>query len=640
MTGGADAVSEIRELLVAYDAGADPTLLTEAMERVEAVLAAPRFPALDGGARAMVWTLAAAAATWRARTSSAAPDDLDRAIGWTEQAVAAWPVDDPNLPGARANLATALSDRFERDDGPADLHRAVDLLDEAIPALRAGGRRVDIALHNQGMAYHELAKLDGADALVELGRAVERYRAALACPELEPDERAGYLNSLGLSLRAEGLALADAAVLREADAAYRSAREQARPDGDNHGAAMLNLAALLADRAEADNDVGLLREAIGLYRDVLPALDGPRRLRATTNLATALVDLYRYSRDRRVLDDATTRLRESVAALPAGPSRQVALANLGAALHEMHTHTGVIALLDQAVAVQEELLAPPSPRRPKRTLNLGVSLLARFRRRDRADLDRAVALFAETAGATASAIERASALNSGANALFLRFDLTGERADLDECLRLREQAVATAPDGSVDVALYRANLGVDLLRRSELTGDAADLDRAVAEQQRAVREAPTTSAEQPRLLAGLADSLARRALRTGDQADVAATRAAYREVVDLGRESLPEHALGAAIRWGAWEAERECWDLAAAAFERGLVAMTQLLGRQRLRADKQSWLVDALGLPVQAGYAHIKAGDARAAIAALEHGRAMLLADALRRRRLTTRTVP
>jgi tetratricopeptide (TPR) repeat protein len=544
-----------------------------------------------------------------------------------------------------ANLATALTDRYDRDGDPADLRQAAALFDSAIPLLRTDGRRVDMALHNQGMTYHEMARLDGHDALAELGRAIDRYRAALACPEPEPDERAGYLNSLGLSLRAKGLALADTAngveALRGADTAYRAARELARPGGDNLGAATLNLAALLSDRAEAENDVGLLREAIGLYCDVLPTLDGPRRSRATTNLATTLVDLYRYSRDRAVLDDATRQLRESVAVLPSGPSRQVAQANLAAALHEMHTHTGVIALLDEAVAVQEELLAPPAPRPPERTLNLGVSLLARFRRRRvRADLDRAVTLFAETARRTSSAIERASALNSQANALYLRFDATGDRPDLDGCLRLREQAVASAPAGSVDVALYRANLGVDLLRRFELDSDDADLDRAVAEQRRAVREAPAGSTEQPRLLVGLADSLARRALRTRDEADATAARGAYREVIELGRASLPEQALGAAMRWGAWEADQQRWTQAAAAYERGLAVTTQLLGRQRLRADKQSWLLDALGLPIEACYAHVRAGDVAAAATALEHGRAMLLADALRLRRLTTRSVP
>lgn len=641
MTDGAAAADDIRELLVAFATQNDPQLLTAAMQRAEAVLAAPGFPDLDAATRALIWTLAAAAATWRARTSLAAPNDLDHAINWTKQAVDAWPADDPNLPGARANLATALTDRYDRDADPADLHRAVALLDAAIPALRAAGRRVDIALHSQGMAHHELARVPGRDPQVELDRAVTLFDQALACPEPDTEERAGYLNSLGLSQRAQGLALADPTLLRAADATYRSARRLARPGGDNHGAATLNLAALLTDRAEADNDVALLREAIDLYREVLPTLHGRRRLQAATNLATAMVDLYRYSRDRRFLDDAVHELRQTAAALPAGPPRQVALANLAAALHELHTHTGGIALLDEAVAMQEQLLAPPAPRPPERVLNLGVSLLARFRRRrDLADLERAIALFAEAAGATTSAVERASALNSQANALSLRFDAAGERADLDECLQLRELAVTTAPASSVDVALYRANLGVDLLKRAELTGEDADVARAVVEQRRAVTEAPSGSVEQPRLLAGLADSLAQVAVRSGRAADVDAVRETYGRVVERGRESMPEQVLGAAMRWGDWEAQRTCWAPAAAAYEHGLAVLIQLVSRQRLRADQQSWLVDALGLATRAGYAHVRAGAPVAAVTALEHGRAVLLADALQRRRLTTHSVP
>jgi hypothetical protein len=270
-------------------------------------------------------------------------------------------------------------------------------------------------------------------------------------------------------------------------------------------------------------------------------------------------------------------------------------------------------------------------------LNLGVSLLARFRRRrSLADLERAIGLFDEAAQTSGSRIERASAMNSHANALSLRFGLTGDAADIDEGVALRERAVVTAPAGSVDVALYRANLGVDLLTRFELHGDQTDLARAVDEQRGAVREAPAMSADGPRLLAGLADSLARQADHGTDAADVAEVRATYRKVVELGRESLPEQALGAAMRWGGWEAGRGCWPEAADALELGLAALTQQLDRQDRRADKESWLVDALGLPAAAALAHVRADDPARAVIALDHGRAMLLADALRRRPLIT----
>lgn len=77
----------------------------------------------------------------------------------------------------------------------------------------------------------------------------------------------------------------------------------------------------------------------------------------------------------------------------------------------------------QAAGRAANLGAAPHPRTPERTLNLGVSPLAQFRRRGtQANLDRALALFEGTAQITISRIERASALNSQTNALPLRFE--------------------------------------------------------------------------------------------------------------------------------------------------------------------------------------------------------------------------
>jgi hypothetical protein len=634
---GGDAaalVAEARDAVLRFRTTQDPQLLTIAVERVTPVVDAPGFAGLDPATRGFALTLAAAAANLRSRTEAARPNDLDRAIRWTEQAVEAWPRDDPNLPRARANLATALADRHERDGDPADLDRALDEYDAAIPTLRAHGDRVDIALHGQAMLFHERARIRGGD-VADLDRAVAGYREALSLPGSDADEQAGYRNSLGLSLRAKGRAGADPDLLRTADTEFRTAIADARPGSDNSTAATLNLAAVLQDRAEEENDAGLLREAVERYRGVLPHLGPDRRARATTNAATALIDLFRYTRDRRILDDAVADLRSGAAALSEGASRSVALANLAAALHEVYSATGRIAVLDQAIAVQEQLLDPPADRPAERTLNLGVSLLARFRRRrDTDDLDRAIALFDEAQRASGSRIERASALNSQANAMSLRHDLTGDPTDVHRCVAVRERAVAAAPPGSIDVALYRANLGVDLLKRFTVTGDVADLDRAVDEQRAALRDAPAGSVHGPRLLAGLADSLASRSDR--DPGDTAEARATYRAVVDHGLESEPEQALAAAVRWGEWEAAHGCWAEAATAYQSGLRALTRQISRQDRRADKESWLGDAAGLPAAAALACVRAGDPTGAVTVLDGGRAMLLSDALGPRRLVT----
>jgi len=99
MTGPGEVVdaSGIRAQLAEYQRSQDPQRLCEATAFVERLVTRPGFDDLDGAARGMVWTLGAAALTWRARTAQAAPDDLDRAIEWAGHAVDAWPADDANL---------------------------------------------------------------------------------------------------------------------------------------------------------------------------------------------------------------------------------------------------------------------------------------------------------------------------------------------------------------------------------------------------------------------------------------------------------------------------------------------------------------------------------------------------------------
>lgn len=631
---GATVLERVREAISAFGARQDPGLLTAAVEQVMVVVDAVRFDELDAPTRAYALTLAAAAATLRYRTSAAAPDDLDRAIGWTRRAVAAWPPRDPNAARARANLATALADRFDRDGSPADLDDALDEYEDAIRGLRADGDRVDVAVHGQGMLFHDRARL--RDDPTDLDRAIACFSEALSSQAPDVGERAGYRNSLGLSLRAKGRATGRPDLLRAADTAFRTAVDEAGPGTPDAVAPTLNLAAVLQDRAEAENDATLLREAVDAYRSELPQLDPARRARATSNAATALVDLYRYTLDRHVLTEAIRDLRASADTLPEPEARGVALTNLAGALHEMYDSTGQIAVLDQAIVIQEELLGDGS-RPTERVLNLGVSLLARFRRRRApSDLGRAIALFEEAYRSATSPVQRASALNSQANGTSLRHDLTGALADVDQSIALRERAIAVAPPGSIDVALYRANLGVDLLKRFELIGSRADLDRAVEAQRTALQLVPPGSADGPRLLAGLADSLARRSDGDPDGEDAAEARTTYRHAVEQGLDVLPEQALAAALRWGSWAAGHGRWPEAAAVYRVGLVALTRQIARQERRSDKESWLGDAAGLPESATVAHTRSGDLVGAVTTLDSGRAMLLTDALVQRRVIT----
>jgi tetratricopeptide (TPR) repeat protein len=397
----------VRELLLGFAESRRPEALDSAVDAAERILSAPGFDRLDRSASAMVWTLGAAARTWRARTPAARPDDLDRAIDWTAAAVQAWPPGDRKLPIAQVNLATALCDRFDDAGDAGDLKRAVPLFEAALPALQAAGERVDAARHSFAVCLHALSGLH-SDPLPDLDRAIALLRQALADPAAEPGERAGYGNSLGLSLRRKALAVNDPGVLHEAEATYRAALTVAGPDGPVARAIAANLAIVLLDRADIDGDAAPLRDALQIYRDLLPTIDASLLDRITTNLAGVLVATYRFGRDRRLLDEAVTSLRASDERLPEGPRRQVARAALAGALHELFDHTGELAFLDEAITVQRAVIQQAA-QRASRLLNLGISLMARFRRRrDPADLAEACRRFEEAAAAGGSAVETAS----------------------------------------------------------------------------------------------------------------------------------------------------------------------------------------------------------------------------------------
>jgi hypothetical protein len=635
-------VGAIRDRLVAYQGSEDAALLDEAIDGVDELEHTDGFAELAEAIQALVWTLGAGALTLRARTAHQRPDDLDRSITWGENAARAWPEGDPNRARTQSNLATALTDRYERDGEHRDLVRALEFFRSARTSMEAVGDRLDVVLHGYGCCLHTLAvewDKEADERIKHLNQAIGLFDLALQQPEPSADERAGYLNSLGLSLRAKAVMLSDPRQLNKACEAYREAQRLAGSGSESYIASSANLVVALQDHAEIENEVASLHEAIAICRKVLPMLDASddeQRRRILTNVAAALIDAYRSSRDKSFLDEAARDLRDAAEQSADGPARWTVLANLGAALHETFDYTGELVVLEQAISVQETLVASAESVTPERLLNLGVSLLARFRRRrGQKDLKRAIALFDDAARSTDLSTVRASAMNSEANARSLRFDeyrgTLSLRPEIDRCIALREAAIRAAPMGSLDQATYKGNLGVDLLKRYELTAEGDDLERAIALQRRAVRTAPAASTDQPRLIAGLADSLAARADQTHAAGDRRAARAAYRRALAAGRESLPEQALAAAMRWGNWEARHRRWDKSVEAYAFGLEMVRQLVAGQQARPDKESWLADASGLPSAAGYVSAKAHDLERAVVMIEDGRAILLAEALAR---------
>jgi CHAT domain-containing protein len=166
---------------------------------------------------------------------------------------------------------------------------------------------------------------------------------------------------------------------------------------------------------------------------------------------------------------------------------------------------------------------PDHHARDLRLSDLAEALLLRFRREGAsADLDEAV----EAAGAAATLTSRATRavlLSRSAGARLARFDVTGDRSDLDAAITdYREAADATRP-GSPGRSSRLAELALALHRRGKHIGDISDLTEATG----LLAALPATG--DAHRLAGV---LRTRHALTGDPADLDAAVAAARPTGD------------------------------------------------------------------------------------------------------------
>ena len=212
-------------------------------------------------------------------------------------------------------------------------------------------------------------------------------------------------------------------------------------------------------------------------------------------------------------------------------------------------------------------------------------------------------------------------------------DRTGDLDDLARALEAYEQAVAQTPTGSPDLPGYLNNLGNGLSDRYARTGDLDDLARALEAYEQAVAQTPTGSPDLPSRLNNLGTGLSDRYARTGDLDDLARALEAYEAACQKGQDTAVEETLRAARNWGGWASRREEWTEAGRAYGYGMAAIERLYRVQLTRRAKETWLREARGIPIRAGYALARAGDLTEGVLALERGRARLLSEVLERDR-------
>jgi hypothetical protein len=206
-----------------------------------------------------------------------------------------------------------------------------------------------------------------------------------------------------------------------------------------------------------------------------------------------------------------------------------------------------------------------------------------------------------------------------------------EERPADDAVALLEQALAATDSSSPEFRVRLVHLAGALAARADRDSDAQEATRALAAADQAL-----TLVEDHNVLASVplrhrATALRVRFRLLDDDADRVAATEAFRGALDASASTRLRYALATAREWQRWAAQRDAWSEAVEAGERGLALATELLRRQVGRVDREGALDQAPIIAGDQAYALARMGRLRQAVMVLEHGRALLLAESLRR---------
>ncbi|WP_329377996.1 CHAT domain-containing tetratricopeptide repeat protein [Streptomyces sp. NBC_01716] len=465
-------------------------------------------------------------------------------------------------------------------------------------------------------------------------------REALAGADDATPGRAACLSSLGDTLRTLARFTGDPAPLEESVRCHREALAIAA--GQPTAVALLNIANSLADHYRHTRDVQQSDEAMRLFRAALAAEQPTVDLRGIILMCLGNAEWYRAvdSRDETLMDTAIGTLREAVTTVPKA-RLGMALTNLGGALMNRSSVTGNRVWLAEGVTVLRRAVRESPPTAMERSMHLNN--LAEALRcwceivGDTSAADEAAALLRE-----AMAMEHGDRLGTDAAAMNLGLLLTS-RAQWDEDPHAAGEARRVLEEVVAGLGEQHPSRSAALLNLATSCSIAAHLAREStgATARQALRRAVTVTRES---LAGMPEGhpdLSRARLIL---AQVQLDRAALGEQVDFGEVARDARACAhdpvahgtnrivAARVWGKASAlaGHHTDALDGHAYAVGL--LSTIAPRSLARADQEARLSVSEGLASDAAALALDEGAAGRALALLEQGRGVLLAQGLENR--------
>ncbi|MFD8690554.1 CHAT domain-containing protein [Streptomyces sp. NPDC059651] len=583
-----------------------------------------------------------------------------------------------------AEYANALMERGDATSG-------VDLYEEAVRLIReevehAPLSRAERAAYrsNIGHGLMNIAMRTGRSEL--FAEVVATHRSAVALSSADDFLHAHQLMGLGEALLTLAEFCSAPEAWQEGIEVLRAA--VAASDEDTYGGADCRTALgdALRNLARLASDPVPLEESVRWHREALVMTPGNPSPVALLGLANSLGALYRYTRDARQSDEAVHHFRAALASLQPATAelRGSLLTSLGYVQWIRARDTGDELLMDAAVDTLREAVGHASRTRVSMTLtNLGSALMDRARRTgNRVWMAEAVTVLRRAVDdSLPSAMDRTLHLNNLAEALRHWAALAGDPSATDEAITLLRAAMAVEHGDIGGTETAAINLGDLLVGRAQADHDPHAIEEARQVLEKAVdrlgKEHPSrffalqklamacvfaadlaqdptgATARQARhraaaaareSLTGIPEGDPSYALsqlmlsaaqlsraKAGEQIDLA-------EVVRLARACARHPAAHSAARlqaargWGlaSMKAGDRREALEGYAYAVGL--LPGMAPRSLARVDQEARLSGSDGLASDAAALAIDAGEPARALALLEQGRGVLLAQGLENR--------
>ncbi|MFC5748158.1 CHAT domain-containing protein [Actinomadura rugatobispora] len=612
----------------------------------------------------------------RALVSGGSTELLERAAGLLEEVIEHGPAEEEEAPGLRAMAAMlfgeTVAERARRTRSVAVLDQALDLTGRLLPGGDEVGATLRLVRGHLLVARWDLTRrsadlerllefcdesvraepgdldlrfllIDGLVAAIpDFSMDFDRAETAIhEAAELagDDDERRGRL-ALQLAELASKRSRAGAASAEVAlAAAYGAQRYHSRGDADHYAHTLVLIGRAYRERHHTGGHPSDLRRSLDALEEGAD-LEPSEQVRTALDLdlVTTLRQVYELTGDRTALARALA-IAEGIPAR-GWVGRAYLLQQLALLYGDRYVAAGELADLDRSIGSAEralDLLVPGSHNWRTVAMSLANRLIVRSRATGEArSADLAVALLERVSEQETfdlhderAADQRARRLTNLGNALLQRYMLLNDGAggdDLDRAVTALREASEATPDSSPYWPRRVFNHANALQALGDARGDAAVLDEAVAAFSRAL-EPVTNVVLRAMYTVPMCSTLLAKHRLTGEAGP---REEAVRILEDLLEADPPsrETVLGARLLGDA-HAAGGAWERAAAAYVRCMGALSIVLRGERLRGHKEGWLREAVGVPARAAVAHVLAGHPAQAVAVLERGRAVLLAQAL-----------